>query len=60
MLSVESPMIYPVLDAKVINKSKMDYHPPRLQKYGKVVDLTAGGSGTASENSGPDPKKWRP
>jgi hypothetical protein len=44
---------------KEVNVEKKAYTPPSLVKYGKLSELTAGGSSTAQE-SHPDPSKRRP
>lgn len=38
--------------------SKKPYHKPKLTEYGRLQDLTTGGTGTANEPSGG--KKPRP
>lgn len=45
-------------DKKLTVKKKF-YTPPTLTVYGKLTELTAGGSGIAQE-SHPDPAKRRP
>lgn len=43
----------PMLDHQIKQKTikKRPYIAPSLVRYGTVTDLTAGGTGTASENS---------
>ena len=60
MLNRVTQMNSAASNAEVVNKPKLNYHPPRLQTYGKVIELAAGGNGSASENSGLDGTKWRP
>ncbi|HSO21616.1 MAG TPA: lasso RiPP family leader peptide-containing protein [Chondromyces sp.] len=45
----------------VRTSGRRPYGAPRLVVYGEVRELTAGGTGNASENApGPDPSKRRP
>lgn len=34
-----------------VKRTQRPYRTPRLRKYGQVSELTAGGSGSANENS---------
>jgi len=34
-----------------MSEEKKEYEPPVLQEYGSLAELTAGGSGTANEQS---------
>ena len=43
---------------QTVEKKKV-YTPPSLTKYGKLTELTAGGTADAAE-SNPDPKMRRP
>lgn len=55
---MEEKLIEKEGDQPVVKKKV--YTPPTLTVYGKLSELTAGGSGNAHESGNPDVTKLRP